>query len=135
MRRMYSENQLKEVVNKGIQEGDIEIPSGGIILTLNLDGVNSGDAIPTTGDFETLIKIMKKEVDASGVYLIIDKAYMKIEGYPVWRDNISTRYCSIQYFADLSDGGGMLACGEFIFYRFYIDWENIARVNITSVSP
>lgn len=135
MRRMFSENQLKEIVNKGIQSGEIEIPSGGIILTLNLDGVNSGDAIPTTGDFETLIKIMKKEVDASGVYLIIDKPYMKIEGYPVWRDNISTRYCSIQYFADLSDGGGMLACGEFIFYRFYIDWENIARVNITSVSP
>ena len=26
MRRMYSENQLKEVVNKGIQEGAIEIP-------------------------------------------------------------------------------------------------------------
>ena len=32
MRRMYSENQLKEVVNKGIQSGDIEIPSGGTQL-------------------------------------------------------------------------------------------------------
>ena len=32
MRRMYSENQLKEVVNKGIQEGTIEIPSGGTQL-------------------------------------------------------------------------------------------------------
>lgn len=32
MRRMYSENQLKDVVNKGIQSGEIEIPSGGTKL-------------------------------------------------------------------------------------------------------
>lgn len=32
MRKMYSENQVKEIVNKGIESGEIPIPSGGTQL-------------------------------------------------------------------------------------------------------
>ena len=133
---MFSKNQIKEIVNQGIESGEILIPSsGGTILTLDLDGVSSGDAIPLTDDFATLIQIMNKEVDAAGVYLIIDKPYMKIEGYPVWRDNGTKRICEMQFFNSLSSGEGMLASDEWVYYKFYIDWEDVARVTIESVSP
>ena len=45
MRRMYSENQLKEVVNKGIESG--EIPSGGKLyrhqITMSCSGASGSN--------------------------------------------------------------------------------------------
>ena len=42
MRRMYSENQLKEVVNKGIQDGSVELPHP-IIKDVGLEVIEDSD--------------------------------------------------------------------------------------------
>lgn len=46
MRRMYSENQLKEVVNKGIQNGEIEV--GGDLI------IEDYSSLPTETELGTL---------------------------------------------------------------------------------
>lgn len=128
--------KLQDRMFNRIIEGDLtDLPSNNVILTLDLTGLSDGDAIPTTNDFAKLIKILKKEDNANGCYLIVGDEYHKIEGYPTWKDNGTTRNCSIVNFNSLSSGEGLVASDEFIFYRFYIDWEEKARVNITTVSP
>ena len=124
MRKMWTSKQIKEIAGDGLK-----------ILTIDLENVSSGQPIPTTEDCETLIKIMKKEIDSAGVYLVVNKPYMKIEGFPTWQDNTNSKTCSLLHFDDIASGDGQITSDGLLFYHFFIDWENVARVSITQVSP
>lgn len=123
MRRMYSENQLKEVVNKGIQEGEIEIPKEPTLddIQYEFDGDNNECAIIfPKGIMPEYLWLRADDNQESYVYIGVDKASVK-NGYSVGIYNDGTDFKLIANSNYINDGVFRLEMDyDDAFHRFKV---------------
>ena len=67
MRRMFSEKQIKEIVNQGIQSGDIEIPSGFYVINVNTGNLDQDGYLIEDDDVRLLKSLILKVNSGEGL--------------------------------------------------------------------